>query len=92
MKRYEPMCGKENKKVDFVDLRDIEEVRFDKTLPYPIRKKEYLRQIKNPYIFKCGDIRVRLKFSGGGRALEEAFFEYLSAERTEACSLKKEGE
>ena len=37
-------------------LVDINDISVDKNLPKSERIKEYIRQIKNPYCFKCGDL------------------------------------
>jgi len=36
------------------ELVDIRTISVDKELPQPERGIEYVRQIVNPYLFKCG--------------------------------------
>ena len=43
-----------------------------------IQDQEYIRQIKNPYQFKCGDIAVTVSFANQGKALEESLIALLS--------------
>ena len=52
-------------------LADIREVAVDKTLPREERIAEFVRQIKNPYHFKCGKFTVRASFSADGATLED---------------------
>lgn len=52
-------------------LVDIATVSVDKDLPKRERIAEYLRQIKNPYQFKCGDFTVIARFSESGPTIEE---------------------
>lgn len=52
-------------------LADIREVSVDKNLPKEERINEFVRQIKNPYRFKCGKFVVNAKFSADGVSLED---------------------
>ena len=53
------------------ELVDIRDVKVDKNLPKKERIMEFLRQIKDPYHFKCGNFTVTAKFPEGGPTLEE---------------------
>ena len=58
-----------NKKNDsLVDIRDIS---VDKELPREERIAEVVRQIKNPYLFRCGRFTVKASFAGNGVTLED---------------------
>ncbi len=46
-----------------MELVDIRTVKVDKTLPKKERVVEFVRQIKNPYRFKCGTMIVGVEFS-----------------------------
>ena len=52
-------------------LVDIRDVTVDKELPREERITEFVRQIKNPYHFKCGRFTVQASFSAEGATLEE---------------------
>ena len=52
-------------------LVDIQDVNVDKNLSKKERIAEYLRQIKNPYRFKCGKFTVTAKFADNGVTLED---------------------
>jgi hypothetical protein len=63
--------------VDINDLADIRNVKIDPSLPKAERQKSYLRQIKNPYLYRCGDMVVRVSFSNNGATLEDRLKQYL---------------
>lgn len=58
---------------------EIQEVKICRDMPVSFRRKEYLRQIKNPYMFKCGEVKVYLSFSQNGKPLKEALKDCLYA-------------
>ena len=53
------------------NLVDIREVSVEKDLPKEQRIESFIRQIKNPYRFRCGDFVVNASFNGSGMTLEE---------------------
>ena len=53
------------------DLVDIRKVSVEKDLPKEQRIESFVRQIKNPYRFRCGDFVVNASFSSSGITLEE---------------------
>ena len=55
-------------KDSLVDLRDV---KIDSGKSVPEKMNEYFEQIKNPYLFKVGDMRVKLSF-GGERSFTDA--------------------
>ncbi len=52
-------------------LVDIRTVTVDKNLPKEARIAAFVRQIKNPYRFRCGDFIVNASFASGWPTLEE---------------------
>jgi len=52
-------------------LVDIRDVSVDKRLPKQERIIEYIRQIKDPYHFRCGKFTVTVKFAENGVTLED---------------------
>ena len=50
---------------------DIRTVFVDKALPKLERIAEFIKQIKNPYRFKCGKFTVTARFAKNGPSLEE---------------------
>jgi len=61
-----------NKDINIDDLVDIRTVKVDQTLSYEERLVEYVRQIKNPYLFKCGKYVIRAKYRKDGRSFQDS--------------------
>ena len=60
-----------------IPLADIRDVSVDPNLPKEERIAEFLRQIKNPYCFKCGKFTVRARFANNGISLEDCLKQIL---------------
>lgn len=58
---------------------DIEEIKINLHTPMGKRMEEYIRQIKNPYAFRCGETMVDIQFSEDGVTLQAAMAAYLEA-------------
>ena len=52
-------------------LVDIREVSVSKELSREERISEFIRQIKDPYCFKCGRFTVQASFAADGATLED---------------------
>lgn len=65
--------------VDPSTLVDIKTVNVNINLPIEERKKDFIKQVKNPYCFKCGDIVVKVSFSNTTATLEERLENYLKS-------------
>jgi hypothetical protein len=59
------------KVIDRDKLVDIRDVIINTDLPKEEKIKDYIRQIRNPYCFKCGKYVVLSKFSENGLSLED---------------------
>ena len=59
------------KNAAYDSLVDIKDVSVDKNLPKDERIAEYVRQIRNPFHFKCGKFTVRARFAENGPSLED---------------------
>lgn len=59
------------------DRVDMDTVRIDKDAPQLERAIELIKQIKNPYAFRCGDVAVNIEFTAGGKRLDELLLFYL---------------
>ena len=53
------------------DLIDIREVNVDRALTQYERIIEYVRQIKDPYHYKCNGYSVTAKFADDGPSFED---------------------
>ena len=61
--------------VSLVDLRDI---TIDTEKPVTQRVQDFIEQVKNPYIFKVGDITVKVNY-GEGKQLSDALVNLFKA-------------
>ena len=61
-----------------VELVDIRSVSVDKTLPKQERIAEFVRQIKDPYHFKCGEFTIIARFAENGPTLEDCLHQILA--------------
>ena len=60
------------------DLVDIRTVSVDRDLPKGKRIAEFIRQIKNPYRFKCGNFTVTARFIEKGPLLDDCLARLMS--------------
>ena len=59
-------------------LFDLRDVKIDSGKSVVDKMNEYFEQIKNPYLFKVGDMRVKLSF-GGERSFTDALASVFSS-------------
>ena len=64
------------KTVDPETLVDVTTVEIDQSLPREEREIEFIRQVKNPWCFRVGDVVVKNVFSGDGVTLQERFEQF----------------
>ena len=64
---------------DLSELVDIRDVVIDRSLPVEERIKSYVEQIKTPYCFKVGDVKVRVSYANKDQSLNESFVSMLSS-------------
>ena len=62
--------------VDPETLVDVTCIVIDESLSKEERKAEYLRQVKNPYCFRVGDVVVKNVYSNDGVTLQERFEQF----------------
>ena len=46
------------------ELTDLQQIPIAADLPVVVRMEQYLDQVKNPYLFRVGDLIVKVSFSG----------------------------
>ena len=56
---------------DHNELVDIRDVSVNKDLPKEERIADFVKQIKNPYRFRCGDFVINVCFASGGTTIED---------------------
>lgn len=75
------MTAEEHRKfleMDFSDVKleelvDISNIRIDRNKDTEERKRQYLNQVKNPYLVRVGDTMVKIRFANNGISFEDAF-------------------
>lgn len=53
------------------ELVDINDVTVSKDLTKKERIAEFIKQIKNPYCFRCGDFVVKARYTDNGLSMED---------------------
>jgi hypothetical protein len=67
--------------VRFEDRVDINSIRIDYLLNQVERAMSHISQIKNPYVFRCGDCAINIRFAKPEKSLEEGVRSYLLAQK-----------
>jgi CxxC motif-containing protein len=62
--------------VDPQELVDVTTLAVDESLPKEERMAEFIRQVKNPYCFRVGDMVVKNVYSNDGVSLKERFAQF----------------
>lgn len=63
---------------DISELVDIRDIHIDTSLPVEERVKSYLQQVKDPYCFRVGDVKVRVSYADTDRTLTDNFCDMLA--------------
>lgn len=61
-------------------LENIEDVVIDTNLPVEERMKEFVKQIRNPYCFRCGKFIVQVEYKESGKSINECLKEYIESQ------------
>ncbi len=72
----EEMKSVDVRTVDRDSLVDVTQIHIDEGLTKEERLREFVRQVKNPYCFRVGDVVVKNVYSGDGVSLRERFEQY----------------
>ena len=59
-------------------LVDVSDIQIDRSLPQEERIRSFVRQVKNPYCFRVGDVVVNISYMECGSTLNDRFSELLS--------------
>lgn len=62
--------------VDPETLVDVTKIKIDESLSKEERVAEFLRQVKNPYCFRVGNMVVKNVYSNDGVSLRERFEQF----------------
>lgn len=71
-----PAIAEELKNISIKDcdkstLTDILSVKIDSYKSKSEKLIDYIAQVKNPYLFRLGDLAVKVTFDEGGKTLQE---------------------
>lgn len=72
----EEMKAVDVRTVDPETLVDVTTIKIDENLSKEERKAEYLKQVKNPYCFRIGDVVVKNVYSNDGVTLQDRFEQF----------------
>ena len=56
---------------DKATLVDITEIKIDDAKPSAERMIDFIQKVKNPYLFRVGDVAVKIKFEEGAERLQK---------------------
>jgi lysozyme family protein len=65
--------------IDRESLVDIQDISIDTTLPKEERMRDFIRQVKNPYLYRYGKYVVKIAFSETDITLEQRLADYVRA-------------
>lgn len=72
----EEMKAVDVRTVDPETLVDVTKIEIDESLSKEERVAEFLRQVKNPYCFRVGNMVVKNVYSSDGVSLRERFEQF----------------
>lgn len=88
VKQLDDMSKINMAEIDRNSLVDISSVCVDTALPAAEKMTSYLQQIKNPYLFRCGNIVIRVRFSPNGADLGDLLKRHFLTLKRDAESRK----
>lgn len=69
----EQMKSVDIRTVDKDSLVDLDSVVIDTSQPIEERIKSFIAQVKNPYVFRIGDVAVKVNYADSGPSFTEVF-------------------
>lgn len=66
-------------KLDISELVDIRDVKIEKNKSEFIRIISYINQIKHPYCYRVGDVKVRVSYAGKDKTFTDSFISMISS-------------
>ena len=71
--QWEAMKAVDIRTVDKSQLVDLNTVQIDESLPVQERVLSYLKQVKNPYCVRVGNVAAKVTYKEDGPSFEEVF-------------------
>lgn len=75
--RLEQLRAVDVRSIDKNDLIDLNKVTIDETKPVPERVAEFMRQIRNPYCFRIGDVVIKVVYKENGPSFQQNMIDML---------------
>ena len=75
--QLEQMKNVDVRTVDRAALQDITDIKINRKLPREQRLQDFVRQIGNPYCYRCGKLVVKISFADTEATLEDRLEHYL---------------
>lgn len=70
---YRTLLDTDFNNVNIEDLADVRKIKIDKNLPQEKRQAQYLKQVGNPYMLRCGNMMIKVSFANNGISMDQAF-------------------
>lgn len=74
---FEQMRNVDVRTVERESLADISKIHIDTRMPREQRLADFVRQIGNPYCYRCGKVVVKVSFAETDATLEDRLEHYL---------------
>lgn len=74
---FEQMRNVDVKTVERDSLADISKIHIDPQMPREQRLADFVRQIGNPYCYRCGKVVIKVSFVETDATLEDRLEHYL---------------
>ena len=66
--------------IDPESVVDLSKIKINQTLPPEERVRSLLQQVGNPYVYRCGDVVIKVSFTNNGKTFQSCMEEYLATE------------
>lgn len=73
------LCQTDIQAVDIQNLIDISDVKIDTAMGKNERIRNFVRDIKNPYCFRCKNTIVKVSFCSDGISFQNLLQDYFSS-------------
>ena len=74
---FKQMRNVDVRTVERESLADISKIHIDTRMPREQRLADFVRQIGNPYCYRCGKVVVKVSFAETDASLEDRLEHYL---------------
>ena len=61
-------------------LQRLEDITIDPALSAEERKQHFLKQIQNPYFFRCGKLIVQVEYRNTDKTISDCLKEYIESQ------------